>query len=179
MSLLPPTHVPLSLTGGEPTLRADALIGLLEHCKQAGPELVDIPACCRTAAATLTRPSPAATRPSVSRTVTERSIPVLLADLACTTSSSRPTRAFDETLHGILNLASASARRWRSGSSSSGTRFPYSPTWRRSSCGTSRSSLRSALMGLEMTRLAQPIRRCVGANAADYQRELAEPWRLS
>ena len=39
ISLLPPGARALSLTGGEPTLHADALIGLLEHCKQVAPEL--------------------------------------------------------------------------------------------------------------------------------------------
>jgi molybdenum cofactor biosynthesis enzyme MoaA len=39
VSLLPASARSVSLTGGEPTLHADALIGLLEHCKQFAPEL--------------------------------------------------------------------------------------------------------------------------------------------
>src|SRR5689334_123387 len=39
ISLLPPDARALSLTGGEPTLHADALIGLLEHCQRVAPEL--------------------------------------------------------------------------------------------------------------------------------------------
>lgn len=39
ISLLPPDARTLSLTGGEPTLHADTLIGLLEHCQRAAPEL--------------------------------------------------------------------------------------------------------------------------------------------
>ena len=39
ISLLPQDARALSLTGGEPTLHADALIGLLEHCKQVAPGL--------------------------------------------------------------------------------------------------------------------------------------------
>ena len=39
ISLLPPGARALCLTGDEPTLRADALIGLLEHCKRVAPGL--------------------------------------------------------------------------------------------------------------------------------------------
>ena len=39
ISLLPEGARALSLTGGEPTLHADALIGLLEHCKRVAPGL--------------------------------------------------------------------------------------------------------------------------------------------
>jgi organic radical activating enzyme len=37
ISLLPSGARALSLTGGEPTLHADALIGLLEHCQRVAP----------------------------------------------------------------------------------------------------------------------------------------------
>ena len=39
ISLLPPGTQALSLTGGEPTLRVDALIDLLEHCQRVAPGL--------------------------------------------------------------------------------------------------------------------------------------------
>ena len=39
ISLLPEDAGALSLTGGEPTLHADALLGLLEHCKRVAPGL--------------------------------------------------------------------------------------------------------------------------------------------
>jgi His-Xaa-Ser system radical SAM maturase HxsC len=39
ISLLPPNAVGIGLTGGEPTLNAEALLDLLDHCRQVAPTL--------------------------------------------------------------------------------------------------------------------------------------------
>ena len=44
VSLLPPSARSLGLTGGEPTLHADALIDLLEHCRDTAPWVSAAPA---------------------------------------------------------------------------------------------------------------------------------------
>ena len=117
ISLLPAGARSVSLTGGEPTLHAGALIGLLEHSQQVAPSSRST--CCRTAAASPTRPSPAATRPSASPPswLASRCTP---PNLACTTSSSRPP-APSARPSTASSTWPRSARRWRSGSWSSGT----------------------------------------------------------
>ena len=103
ISLLPPGARALSLTGGEPTLHADALIGLLEHCKRVAPELslhlltngrrfADPEFTCRYTAVGL---------PDIMA-----GIPLYAPEPGLHDFIVQAVGAFNETVHGILNLAS-------------------------------------------------------------------------
>ena len=81
--------------------------------------------------------------------------------------------AFNETVHGIVNLA-ALGQQERSESSSSGTPPRYSPTWPVYIVRNLPFVTQVALMGLEMTGLARPNSPLVWADPADYQHELTQ-----
>ena len=170
ISLLPQGPGALSLTGGEPTLHADAFLGLLEHCKRVAPGL------------SLHLLSNG--RRFADPQFTRRYAAVGLADIIGRHPGLRaragPARfhrqaagAFNETVHGILNLASL------------GQAVEIRVVVQRHTApvlpGLAAFIVRNlpfvaqvALMGLEMTGLARPNSPLVWADPADYQRELAE-----
>ena len=103
ISLLPPGAQALSLTGGEPTLNADALIGLLEHCQRVAPWLsVHLLTNGRRFA------DPEFTRryAAVGLSDIMAGIPVYAPEPGLHDFIVQATGAFDETVHGILSLAS-------------------------------------------------------------------------
>ena len=103
ISLLPQHARALSLTGGEPTLHTDALIGLQDHCKRVAPELplhllsngrrfADLEFARRYAAVGLSG--------------IMAGIPVYAPEPGLHDFIVQAAGAFNETVHGILNLAS-------------------------------------------------------------------------
>jgi His-Xaa-Ser system radical SAM maturase HxsC len=170
ISLLPDDGRALSLTGGEPTLHADALIGLLEHCKRAAPGLsvhllsngrrfADPEFTCRYAAVGLAD--------------IMVGIPVYAPEPGLHDFIVQAAGAFDDTVHGILNLTSL------------GQAVEIRVVVQRHTVpvltGLATFIVRNlpfvaqvALMGLEMTGLARPNSPLVWADPADYQPELAE-----
>ena len=102
ISLLPQDARALSLTGGEPTLHADALLGLLEHCKQVAPGL---------SLHLLTNgrrfADPEFTRryAAVGLSDIMAGIPVYAPEPGLHDFIVQAAGAFNETVHGIVNLA--------------------------------------------------------------------------
>jgi His-Xaa-Ser system radical SAM maturase HxsC len=170
ISLLPEDTRALSLTGGEPTLHADALLGLLEHCKRVAPGLsVHLLSNGRRFA------DPEFTRryAAVGLADIMAGIPVYAPEPGLHDFIVQASGAFDETVHGILNLASL------------GQAVEIRVVVQRHTvptlAGVAAFIVRNlpfvaqvALMGLEMTGLARPNAPLVWADPADYQRELAE-----
>jgi His-Xaa-Ser system radical SAM maturase HxsC len=170
ISLLPEGARAISLTGGEPTLHADALIGLLEHCKRAAPRLsVHLLSNGRRFA------DPGFTRryAAVGFADIMAGIPVYAPEPGLHDFIVQAVGAFDETIHGILNLASF------------GQAVEIRVVIQRHTVpvlpGLATFIVRNlpfvaqvALMGLEMTGLARPNSALVWADPADYQHELAE-----
>jgi His-Xaa-Ser system radical SAM maturase HxsC len=170
ISLLPQGARALSLTGGEPTLHADALIGLLEHCKQVAPGLsLHLLSNGRRFA------DPEFTRryAAVGLSDIMTGIPVYAPERGLHDFIVQAVGAFNETVHGILNLASL------------GQAVEIRVVVQRHTvpvlAGLAAFIVRNlpfvaqvALMGLEMTGLARPNSPLVWADPADYQHELAE-----
>ncbi len=169
ISLLPQGARALSLTGGEPTLHADALIGLLEHCKRVAPGLsVHLLSNGRRFA------DPEFTRryAAVGLADIMAGIPVYAPEPGLHDFIVQAAGAFEETVHGILNLASL------------GQAVEIRVVIQRHTVpvlpGLAAFIVRNlpfvaqvALMGLEMTGLARPNSPLVWADPAGYQRELA------
>jgi His-Xaa-Ser system radical SAM maturase HxsC len=169
ISLLPPGARALSLTGGEPTLHADALIGLLEHCQRVAPELsihlltngrrfADPEFTCRYAAAGLTD--------------IMAGIPLYAPEPGLHDFIVQAAGAFDETVHGILNLASLG----QAVEIRIVVQRHTVPVLNDLAVFIARNLpfvAQVALMGLEMTGLARPNSPLVWADPADYQEELA------
>ena len=170
VTLLPASARSVSLTGGEPTLHADALIGLLSHCKQVAPELsVHLLSNGRRFAG----PAFARRYATVGLADIMAGIPVYAPEPGLHDFIVQAPGAFDETIHGILNLASL------------GQAVEIRVVVQRHTvpvlAGLATFITRNlpfvaqvALMGLEMTGLARPNSALVWADPADYQRELAE-----
>jgi His-Xaa-Ser system radical SAM maturase HxsC len=170
VSLLPEDARSLSLTGGEPTLHADALIELLEHCRRVAPELsIHLLSNGRRFA----DPAFARRYASVDLADIMVGIPVYAPEPGLHDFVVQAAGAFDETIHGVLNLASL------------GQAVELRVVIQRHTVpvlvGLATYIARNlpfvaqvALMGLEMTGLARPNSALVWADAADYQRELAE-----
>ncbi len=169
ISLLPPGTQALSLTGGEPTLRVDALIDLLEHCQRVAPGLSVhlLTNGRRFADSEFTRRYAA-----VGISDIMAGIPVYAPEPGLHDFIVQATGAFDETVHGILNLASL------------GQPVEIRVVVQRHTvpvlAGLAAFIVRNlpfvaqvALMGLEMTGLARPNAPLVWADPADYQHELA------
>lgn len=170
ISLLPDDARALSFTGGEPTLNADAFIGLLEHCQRVAPRL---------SLHLLTNG-----RRFADSAFTDRYASVGLTDIMAGIPLYAPepglhdfivqaAGAFEETVHGILSLASL------------GQAVEIRVVVQRHTVpvltGLAAFIARNlpfvaqvALMGLEMTGLARPNSSQVWADPADYQSELAE-----
>jgi His-Xaa-Ser system radical SAM maturase HxsC len=170
ISLLPESARSLSLTGGEPTLHADALIGLLDHCAAAAPQLsIHLLSNGRRFA-----DSGFARRyAAVGLSDIMVGIPVYAPEPGLHDFIVQAVGAFDETIHGILNLASL------------GQAVEIRVVVQRHTvpvlAGLATFIARNlpfvaqvALMGLEMTGLARPNSAQVWADPADYQRELIE-----
>jgi His-Xaa-Ser system radical SAM maturase HxsC len=170
ISLLPQDARTLSLTGGEPTLHADPLLGLLEHCKRVAPGLsLHLLSNGRRFA------DPQFTRryAAVGLADIMAGIPVYAPEPGLHDFIVQAAGAFNETVHGILNLASL------------GQAVEIRVVVQRHTvpvlAGLAAFIVRNlpfvaqvALMGLEMTGLARPNSPLVWADSADYQRELAE-----
>ena len=169
ISLLPPDARTLSLTGGEPTLHADALIGLLEHCKRVAPELsIHLLTNGRRFA------DPGFTRRYAAAGLADimAGIPLYAPEPGLHDFIVQAAGAFNETIHGILNLASL------------GQAVEIRIVVQRHTVpilnGLAVFIARNlpfvaqvALMGLEMTGLARPNAPLVWADPASYHNELA------
>jgi His-Xaa-Ser system radical SAM maturase HxsC len=170
ISLLPEGARSLSFTGGEPTMHVDALIGLLEHCKRVAPLL---------SLHLLTNgrrfADPEFTRRYAAVGIADimAGIPVYAPEPGLHDFIVQAIGAFDETIHGILNLASL------------GQLVEIRVVIQRHTVptlvGLATFIARNlpfvsqvALMGLEMTGLARPNSALVWTDPVDYQREMAE-----
>ncbi|MDQ2874427.1 MAG: His-Xaa-Ser system radical SAM maturase HxsC [Actinomycetota bacterium] len=170
ISLLPEGPRSLSLTGGEPTLHADALIGLLKHCKRATPDLsIHLLSNGRRFA----DPAFARRYAAVGLPDVMAGIPVYAPEPARHDFIVQAVGAFDETIHGILNLATL------------GQAVEIRVVIQRLTVPVLADLAtfitrnlpfvaQVALMGLEMTGLARPNSALVWADPAGYQRELAD-----
>ena len=170
ISLLPQGARALSLTGGEPTLHADALISLLEHCKQAAPGLsVHLLSNGRRFA------DPEFTRRYAAIGLADimAGIPVYAPEPGLHDFIVQAAGAFNETVHGILNLASHGQAVEIRVVVQRHT-VPVLPSLAAFIARNLPFVAQVALMGLEMTGLARPNSPLVWADPADYQHELAE-----
>ncbi len=170
VSLLPPAARSLGLTGGEPTLHADALIGLLEHCRDTAPWLqlhllsngrrfADISFSQRYAGVGL-------------RDIMV-GIPLYAPEPGLHDFIVQASGAFEETVHGILNLATLDQ--------CIELRVVIQkhtvPALGELAVFIARNLPfvdQVALMGLEMTGLARPNSAEVWIDPVDYQAELAD-----
>jgi His-Xaa-Ser system radical SAM maturase HxsC len=170
ITLLPGDAQALSLTGGEPTLHADALIGLLKHCKRVAPGLsVHL----LTNGRRFAEPQFTHRYAAVGLTDIMAGIPVYAPEPGLHDFIVQAAGAFEETVHGILNLASL------------GQAVEIRVVVQRHTVPVLASLAafiarnlpfvaQVVLMGLEMTGLARPNAPLVWADPAGYQRELAE-----
>jgi len=170
ISLLPQHERALSLTGGEPTLHADALVDLLEHCKRVAPGLS---LHLLTNGRRFADPEFARSYAAVGLFDIMAGIPLYAPEPSLHDFIVQAAGAFNETVHGILNLASL------------GQAVEIRVVVQRHTvpalAGLATFIARNlpfvaqvALMGLEMTGLARPNSPLVWADPADYQHELAQ-----
>lgn len=170
ISLLPEGACSLSLTGGEPTLHAEALIGLLEHCEHSAPALSIhlLSNGRRFADLTFARRYAAVGLADIMT-----GIPVYAPEPGLHDYIVQASGAFDDTIHGILNLASL------------GQAVEIRVVVQRHTVPVLVALAtfiarnlpfvaQVALMGLEMTGLARPNSDLVWADPSDYQGELVE-----
>jgi His-Xaa-Ser system radical SAM maturase HxsC len=170
VSLLPPSAVSMGLTGGEPTLQPAALIDFLEHCHRAAPglQLHLLSNGRRFADFEFAR-----NYASVDHADIMAGIPVYAPEPGLHDFIVQASGAFDETIRGILNLASL------------GQRVEIRIVVQRHNvpvlCDLAVFIARNlpfvdqvALMGLEMTGLARPNSAEVWVDPADYQAELRQ-----
>jgi His-Xaa-Ser system radical SAM maturase HxsC len=174
IDLLPDDARALNFTGGEPTLNGDAFIGLLEHCQKVAPGLsVHVLSNGRRFA----DPSFASRYAAVGLADIMVGIPLYAPEPGVHDFVVQAVGAFDDTVHGILNLASL------------GQAIEIRVVIQRHTipvlAGLATFITRNlpfvaqvALMGLEMTGLARPNSAQVWADPADYQGELAEAVRI-
>ncbi len=170
VSLLPPTARSLGLTGGEPTLHADSLIGLLEHCRDTAPWLqlhllsngrrfADIGFSQRYAGVGI-------------RDIMV-GIPVYAPEPGLHDFIVQASGAFEETVHGILNLATLGQCIELRVVIQRHT-VPVLPELAVFIARNLPFVDQVALMGLEMTGLARPNSAEVWIDPVDYQAELAD-----
>jgi His-Xaa-Ser system radical SAM maturase HxsC len=174
IDLLPEGAQALSFTGGEPTLNEDAFIGLLEHCQKVAPGLsLHLLSNGRRFA----DPQFARRYANIGLADIMVGIPVYAPEPGVHDFVVQAVGAFDDTVHGILNLASL------------GQAVEIRVVIQRHTipvlAGLATFITRNlpfvaqvALMGLEMTGLARPNSAEVWADPADYQSELAEAVRI-
>jgi His-Xaa-Ser system radical SAM maturase HxsC len=170
ISALPDGARSLSLTGGEPTLHADALIGLLEHCAKTAPQLsIHLLSNGRRFA----DPQFARRYAAVGLGDIMTGIPVYAPEPGLHDFVVQAEGAFDDTIHGILNLASL------------GQAIEIRVVVQRQTVPVLEALAsfiarnlpfvaQVALMGLEMTGLARPNSALVWADPVDYQAELVK-----
>jgi His-Xaa-Ser system radical SAM maturase HxsC len=170
ISLLPAGVRSVSFTGGEPTLHADALIGLLTHCAATAPQLsVHLLSNGRRFS------DPEFTRRYATVGLADLmvGIPVYAPEPGLHNYIVQADGAYDETMHGILNLASlGQAVELRVV-----IQRHTAPVLADLATFIARNLpfvAQVALMGLEMTGLARPNSAEVWIDPADYQAELAE-----
>lgn len=170
ISLLPPSARSLGLTGGEPTLHGDALIDLLEHCQRTRP---DLSLHLLSNGRRFADPRFARRYAQVGLGDIMAGIPVYAPEAARHDYIVQAQGAFDETIHGILNLASL------------GQCIEIRVVVQRHTVPILRDLAvfiarnlpfvdQVALMGLEMTGLARPNSAEVWIDPVDYQSELTE-----
>jgi His-Xaa-Ser system radical SAM maturase HxsC len=168
VSLLPRSASSLGLTGGEPTLHADALLDLLGHCRDTAPwvQLHLLSNGRRFADASFTRRYARIGHPGLMA-----GIPVYAPEAGLHDYVVQAEGAFEETIHGILNLAALGQR--------VEIRVVIQkhtvPALRELAVFIARNlpfADQVALMGLEMTGLARPNSAEVWIDPADYQDEL-------
>ena len=174
IDLLPGDAQALNFTGGEPTLNGDAFIGLLEHCQKVAPGLsVHVLSNGRRFA----DPEFAGRYAAVGLADIMVGIPVYAPEPGVHDFVVQAVGAFDDTVHGILNLAAL------------GQAIEIRVVIQRHTipvlAGLATFITRNlpfvaqvALMGLEMTGLARPNSAQVWADPADYQGELVEAVRI-
>jgi hypothetical protein len=150
-----------------PTLHADALIGLLEHCKQVAPGL-SVSNGRRFADPEFTRRYAAVGLADIMA-----GIPVYAPEPGLHDFIVQAAGAFEETVHGILNLASLGQAVEIRVVIQRHT-VPVLPDLAAFIVRNLPFIAQVALMGLEMTGLARPSSPLVWADPADYQRELGE-----
>jgi His-Xaa-Ser system radical SAM maturase HxsC len=174
VSLLPPGARALSLTGGEPTLHPDALLGLLAHIKGTRPGLsVHLLSNGRKFA------DPAFARAYAAAGLADLmvGIPLYAPEPGLHDFVVQAAGAFDETVRGIINLAKLSQP--------TEIRVVVQrhtvPVLADLAAFIARNLpfvAQVALMGLEMTGLARPNAADVWIDPADYQPQLAEAVRI-
>jgi His-Xaa-Ser system radical SAM maturase HxsC len=169
ISLLPPSAHSIGLTGGEPTIHADELIGLLQHCRAIRP---DLSLHLLSNGRRFADPRFARRYAQVDLEDIMAGIPLYAPEPALHDYIVQAEGAFDETVHGILNLASLGQR--------TEIRIVIQrhtvPVLRDLAVFITRNLPfidQVALMGLEMTGLARPNAAEVWIDPADYQHELA------
>jgi His-Xaa-Ser system radical SAM maturase HxsC len=174
VSLLPPSAHSLGLTGGEPTLHADALINLLEHCASTAPWVQ----------LHLLSNGRQFANPSFTRRYANTGnadimvgIPLYAPEPGLHDYIVQANGAFNETIHGILNLAALGQR--------TEIRIVIQrhtvPILHDLAVFITRNLPfieQVALMGLEMTGLARPNTNEVWIDPADYQPQLAQATRI-
>jgi His-Xaa-Ser system radical SAM maturase HxsC len=174
ISLLPSTARALSLTGGEPTLHPRALIGLLTHIKRTRPELsVHLLSNGRRFA----DPAFARAYAEVGLADVMAGIPLYAPEPGLHDYVVQACGAFDETVHGILNLAKLGQPTEIRVVVQRHT-VPVLADLAMFIARNVPFVAQVALMGLEMTGLARPNSAEVWIDPADYQPELAEAVRI-
>jgi His-Xaa-Ser system radical SAM maturase HxsC len=170
VNLLPPGARSMGLTGGEPTLHEEALLGLLRHCRDTAPwvQLHLLSNGRRFADFGFT-----AHYAQVGNADIMVGIPVYAPEPGLHDFIVQADGAFDDTIHGILNLASLEQR------------IEIRVVIQRHTVPVLRDLAvfiarnlpfveQVALMGLEMTGLARPNAVEVWVDPADYQVQLIE-----
>jgi His-Xaa-Ser system radical SAM maturase HxsC len=174
ISLLPPSARSLGLTGGEPTLHADALIDLLRHCRDTTPWLqVHLLSNGRRFADAKF----ASRYAQVGLADIMVGIPVYAPEAGLHDFIVQAHGAFEETIQGILNLASLG----QSVEIRIVVQLHTVPVLADLALFIARNLPfvdQVALMGLEMTGLARPNSAEVWMDPADYQRELLEATQI-
>jgi His-Xaa-Ser system radical SAM maturase HxsC len=174
VSLLPPAARALSLTGGEPTLHPDALLGLLAHIKAARPGLsVHLLSNGRRFA------DPAFARAYAAAGLADLmvGIPLYAPEPGRHDFVVQAAGAFDETVRGIINLAKLGQPTEIRVVVQRHT-VPVLADLATYIVRNLPFVAQVALMGLEMTGLARPNSAEVWIDPADYQPQLAEAVRI-
>jgi His-Xaa-Ser system radical SAM maturase HxsC len=173
ISLLPPSVTAMGLTGGEPTLNAEALIDLLHHCRNTQPslQLHLLSNGRRFADAGFT-----ALYAAVDHADIMVGIPVYAPEPALHDFIVQAQGAFEETVRGILNLV-AHGQRVEIRVVIQKHNVPVLGALAAFIARNLPFVDQVALMGLEMTGLARPNSREVWIDPADYQVQLGEAMR--
>ena len=170
VSLLPPSAQMLGLTGGEPTLHANALIDLLEHCRDAAPS---VSLHLLSNGRRFADPGFTQRYAQVGLDDIMVGIPVYAPEAGLHDYIVQAEGAFEETIRGILNLASLG----QSVEIRVVVQRHTVPVLADLAMFIARNLPfidQVALMGLEMTGLARPNSAEVWIDPFDYQRELLE-----